>query len=746
MLVIVIIFIIVLKFCEFKNALLVMTMLSAEFFDRSYNEDHPGKSRDVNSKMAKVKNDDAADRDDNKNTIPNSYSPEIPRNIKRTSSPFHCGSTSASPVLSGYVNADINADEHTNYSSMSFSEDKSPATSNSAEKNREGLTDLATIVSKAYRHECSNDNSPVASKNHVNNRNNDSRRSRTRTEQLGKKRSSYSHVANEMSTNPEWLHQSFHNSVTLSQEIVNTSFKDTISPSNLDHRFETSNYFQSSTDSPKGVDDITGEELLLMQPQKKSNAIKCSIQGQIQLKDLYDEEMRKNRDLRNIVTRLEAEVSTLKISLAHVYDNPKKYDNKQWHSSIDKMHMLDDKAQNAKTSSVRVDKSNSHPTHKASKNIGSDKGLCQTKIQLEESKQVIQILFEDLKISRQNESILRNKLKSTRLKLQENQSRYDENMRIAMKSADDVRASLKELEQERSQRKESQASEVLRVKMELDKAKDECIRLKQLSEQSQTLATGQKDDVNKADVQSGQSAESDIDAEVENIDYENSDYQHHDEGVRFGTTSANEEEFTFKPEFQNRDESLNLPLATQLPIDMSPVIKRSVKTAQAQSNFVRNSFSAEDKTEELQISERLSQNNAGTSHLTSEVLSPITKKNGDSIVSKRILKFSSCIEDSTSTDDLLDTQPLTTSKSSYPAFVRCSNNSTKATLQKLMNELEVSKKRLHTADKKLNQLVNEKCLFSIVRKPNKLGVSGSFDVVNSLDDSIEVSHRDFAYV
>jgi hypothetical protein len=60
-----------------------------------------------------------------------------------------------------------------------------------------------------------------------------------------------------------------------------------------------------------------------------------------------------------------------------------------------------------------------------------------------------------------------------------------------------------------------------------------------------------------------------------------------------------------------------------------------------------------------------------------------------------------------------------------------------------MNQLEVSKKRLETADERLTGLVNEGALLSVVRSPDDSRHNVSIEVVDSLDGNIEVNHHHF---
>lgn len=104
--------------------------------------------------------------------------------------------------------------------------------------------------------------------------------------------------------------------------------------------------------------------------------------------------------------------------------------------------------------------------------------------QLEQSKQVIQMLFKDLKISKQNETLLSKKLRASHVALRQERNRSRENTRIAMRSADEVRANLASkmdpsTEEHTALPSYSAAAEVDRLKRELERAREDCLKWKQ---------------------------------------------------------------------------------------------------------------------------------------------------------------------------------------------------------------------------------------------------------------------------
>lgn len=102
--------------------------------------------------------------------------------------------------------------------------------------------------------------------------------------------------------------------------------------------------------------------------------------------------------------------------------------------------------------------------------------------QLKQSKQVIQMLFNDLKTSKQNEAILSEKLRASHFALRHERQRSRENTRIAMRSADEVRAnfvSKMDPSEKALLPPYSAASELDRLKRELGQAREECLKWKQ---------------------------------------------------------------------------------------------------------------------------------------------------------------------------------------------------------------------------------------------------------------------------
>jgi hypothetical protein len=746
-------------------------MLSAEFFEKTYAGDRPGRLIDDDAEMLNGENYDGTDGRDNTNNL-NLHSPRISKSS--SSSPFDCAPTTVSPLSNRRAEVVYTTESRVQNSNIKCVQDHSPVTTNGPEMGRDGLRDFAIIVSKAYRHECSNENRAEHSKDYTKTRNNDERRIRTRTKQRSMRKASYS----ETHGNPDSQDQRFPQPLTINQK--NTSVG--VSSSLVDRRVETCKY-QSSEDSPKGVDEITGKELFIRQQRKPSETIGLSIQDQIQLQDLYDEETRKNRDLKSIVSQLEVEISTLKISLANVpKGTKKKNENDSYKDSYrDKNLIIDHDTPHAQNSFLKREQRNSSPPPKLSEDFGvvvddhvasnssreimAEGSLRKTQIQLEESKQVIQMLFKDLKISKQNELELKNKLNWSRLTQQKHQLRYEENMKIAMKSADDVRANLKKVERERAQKKSHSSIEITRVNKELMEVKNQCVRLKHQLKQAKGLAIhsekhGMED---KATDRSEQLPYGEIDLEMAKISNVNIGLGVDSDGFRSSMESINHEDIASKPNraFENmqsngKEHSRSVAYMQHLPmVESTNFFEAYADVTPTQPMFVPKTLFPDeeikksDNIERLQIIDQAARYKRASSHSTSEARSSsisLDKENEHSNLSKRRLDFASCMEESDVVHDPRDAQNTISSTLRDCNGAQHSHGSKNATLNELMNELRASKKRLQQADEKLNELVNEEGLLSKLRKLKGPQVDGCFDIVNSLDDSIEVSHRRFANV
>jgi hypothetical protein len=813
-------------------------MLSAEFFDKTYNDDRhrPGRLIESNPKTFKVKNTynggtgggDVGIVGHNTNSYRSNDLPKnrSPRSSKKTlhksqrvvvssSPPFHCGGvpTSTYPISS--------------------------AAKKAAPK---GLTDLAINVSNAYRHECSSSSSPsstskktLASNTRNNNNRPDSeRRSRGRTKHDKRRATATAalHSSRTNSANDNNYRMMYVNSDSLDPNMgqknvgIGIGVRDTgtATPSSQDRqRSETynnitnTNYQSLANHLPKGVDhDSTtrGKELVRRNKNKKIDKImgRFTIQDQIQLQDLYDEETRKNRDLSNIVSQLEDEISTLQVSLeTNVYNNGTRRQNDKRRNSSDASNNIVQKSSLGGSDNDNVNDDDpslpkrSEDYEVTTANNDASRNLRQANIELEETKQVIQMLFQDLKISKQNESESRNKLKSSRLTLQKNQLRYEENMRIAMKSADDVRANLKKLEQERSRKKAKSSAEVARITNELLEVRNECIRLNQQLEQQAhnnnvVEATRQTQEGIEEEAVDGRS-EHPADLEKVTAGKIHSSALHYisltrddDDRIQSSANRANQEEIASKQTKNLKElmanENNECPSSQQIITQQLSIVKTSLlntnaidipRPQQQSIDFIPNTSFVREETEALSstipksqnVDPPVPQNTRGSSYnptsknlcSSSSSSNSFTRENDEgSNVSKRSLDFASCMEDSDDvakysagvTNFILSKNTLSDSNAAH--------RSNKSTLNELMKELEASKKRLEKADKKLKGLVNKKGLLNTVRnsddaRVNKEGLLrtvqnsddsqhdiGSIDIVDSLDDSIEVSHRSYAYV
>lgn len=748
------------------------------------------------------------------------------------------------------------------------------ATISSSEQDRDrgddGLRNLAIIVSEAYRHECVNAENrrpltttpttkaaapaPATTRelmhpkplvnsraNIATNTNRDDRpKTRGKSKQRSKKRISAtnSNFTKDRQNIPTKNHNHRHPGNN-PQDPRFQKQGTTMSPSEtagvgafarpvsrLDRqRLESYNhnkYRQSSAEasSPRGVDEITGRELFIKQKRPSPpNTIMVgglTIQDQLQLQERCDEATRKNRDLKLMVSQLEAQISTLKNGAKKKQNDGNRNSSRDMHNNIIvPTYVVDD------DSDDDDDDSNSSPkltddfagiieeclaastgaavaspkkkTIKVTTTTGrTSSSRKNDKTQLAESKTVVQVLIRDLKISRQNELDMRKKLQSARLSLQKHQLRYEENMRIAMKSADDVRASLlKKLQEEQQSSRNNEATaysvEVKRLNRELARAKEECAIWKRHAEQqalhslataaaakttSRTQSQGEKgDDEEKKDEE--------INAEIPKTNSSaRVGLRRDSDRTRCGPQSADQEEIppaTPNNNFERiaADEEKEYSNHSSVGAQYLPRVEVSLQqynkdTAGKEMDFVPKPSLGADETERLLDVEKpenardlpieLTHTNSDSN--ASKDLSfslGFARDNDTSHLSGRRIDFTSCLEYTNNdvANDSAAGTPLeyisSATESSDSSAAHGSHNSTKsnnkATLNELMKELHASKKRLQTADEKLNTLFNEEgLLVDRVRISENSRVDGSIDVVKSLDDGIEVSHRSFAYV
>ncbi len=385
------------------------------------------------------------------------------------------------------------------------------SSANKKNTNRDGLKDFAVIVSEAYRQECSTNHhvrtsgaldkkSPTTVARHLSERNprNNARGSHkitTTTTTTQHQQAKDKPAGMTKKTNPQ---QPKYQERQFQEKKITPEYKTPVK----DHRQRANDHYCSSTEtSPIGVVDewVSIRGALSKQKKKKSTVIPPStievpvaglldIRDQVLLQEQCEQEKILNRELKQKVFDLQTQISVLQkgksSKINHYEDNSSNNDDDD--SSNDGPNVSKDCSGILEEFLTPISSSPSPPAMEtirpknAQKQQGSNSKRSY-KTQLEESKQVIQMLFKDLKISKQNESDLATKLKAANVALHKEKQRSRENTRIAMKSADDVRASLVsklQYDHRKSSSRSSNSEEVELLKRELALAREECHRWK----------------------------------------------------------------------------------------------------------------------------------------------------------------------------------------------------------------------------------------------------------------------------
>lgn len=521
---------------------------------------------------------------------------------------------------------------------------------------------------------------------------------------------------------------------------------------------------------------------------RSTNIQILSIQEQRRLQNLYEKETRENKDLKKNVSQLEVELSTLNMSLANVHNSAKNDDTNNIKVYEDEILISKYNVQNPRNISLQAEivelrsklaeacavNINDCSALNASREVEAKRNLCQVENQLEESKQKIQQVLKERQILIQNETVSKNKLKSLQTTLQETQSRYEENMKIAMKSADDVRANLKKVERERYRDRDrlNSSADVARVNNELIKVKGECARLKQKLTQVQSLVKSQKVQVVQGvDCLKEQPVNGKNDAEIDKFESDKIDRGFDDEIANYGTElkklkdtlqmsngescssdkSINQYGISSKLKKESEKRQSNeSEVSKNLELSKPPVVtqKKSldetsliqVMATGSQSKIVQEASFVYEEGETLGEIEKLRKVNELALHARdssySLLIDPVSssswrRENGQSHPLRNKCDVSQCLEESYAVNHSTGSKVVSPNLRDTALFssVHHSQASKKASLNDLMNQLEDSKKRLKTADEKLNGLVNEGALLSIVQNPDDSRLDGSIEFV-----------------
>ncbi|KAG7362907.1 hypothetical protein IV203_026267 [Nitzschia inconspicua] len=240
------------------------------------------------------------------------------------------------------------------------------------------------------------------------------------------------------------------------------------------------------------LDDTTKElsevKTAAKEKQFKATEIRArSVQEKKRLEDLYQREVLQSKKLQQTISQLQAEVSTLKANLRNARSNksPTGQDSGRNAQIISmKAELVELRSQLAEAHAINIDDS-------SSRNVVGDIDELRKRVQRDESelkdlRQRNQEGFQERQDLMERERLLQNKLESLQTSSQETQSRLEENLMTALKSADDVRAelvktkaNLQRLERERARARLHSSTDVERVQKELSKSREECAALKE---------------------------------------------------------------------------------------------------------------------------------------------------------------------------------------------------------------------------------------------------------------------------
>jgi len=696
-------------------------MLASGFFLKAYNSEEA----DCN-----VKNDE-------QNSTPVTYFNTSTNNKSASSSPFRCGFNSFS------------------------------APDMSKENAGKGISDFVITVSEAYRQECKSENRGGDSDSFVHNSNHmDNFRQRS------KKRDN----KNEMKFHPDAvddLSTSRGSNSMIDRKLTDispnsTKFLDHItSPPCVDRMLDTNDNFQPSTYLPKGVDDTKCSDVANTEGDKKRhvwidlidlNRQDFSIQnliGEIErTQNVLDERTQELNELRDIHKReqfkhnnIQKRVTQRQKKLQDLFEKQAK-ENKKLQIEISTLKISTSKRDIDERHGTLLSCDNSTSTHNAHNmyfkaeivelrsNLAEARAskiddLSKVESQVEESRQKIRELLQVKEISMKNEIESKNKLESLHITFRQTQSRYEENMKIAIKSADDVRANLERLERERCKDKLNSSADIERVNSELNKSREEYAKLEQELSRVQILKKIEKEQWDK-DLDCLRQQKS-ICVEIEcNLRDEIARYKtevaiklkriaelNNDVKLSkdFECMKATERQLTKKNELQkslihnlNEGKLLNsssqwVKSLPQINVDTSPV------GIQANSVYEEKSV----KHEAL-----YTHNQSRGKEQSHPMMGQSNPKDNDTI------KHSMCFKNAS------------TPSSRNTVIFSSSRSSRKSSLNELTIQLEASKKRLKEADQRLNGLVNNKgILLNVVRSPNDSGYNVSVED----DGNIEVNHR-----
>ena len=569
------------------------------------------------------------------------------------------------------------------------------------------------------------------------------------------------------------------------------------SPPYVDLMMEINYNFQPSTYSPKGVDETGGYEVADTEGDKNRNVRVDVFRDNVRGIDEPDKILasalqdlnRQNLFIHSLERKIESTQNSLDERTQELKREQCKTNNIQTHrrQELSGKEAKEKKRLQKTISHLQIEisalKMSSEKQNNGGKNRHEDDTLLSgNKAQnLSLKAEIVELrskLAESREISSKNEMESKNQLNSLHLTFRETRSRYEENMKIAFNSADMVRANLKRLGRERSRDRLNSSVYIERINNELIITKEESVQLKLELSRVQNLAKSVKDQWEKdMDCLRKQKSEcslcnettiyrQEIAIKSERIAELNQYEIVSNLKKELEKMEATEEKLKEKIELQKSlIDDLNVEkLLKSSSKENQPLPRNNRGTSLVEmenvhydkiSSFLANSGEGQSKTSEdtsvLQEERGVFYKENAVNHEAShaggwQYSREITDHDLRSNQSKEKKPSHPMIDQSDSSPKENDTIKHSVcfknvpSPSSRDTFSR---GSKKSSLNELMNQLEVSKKRLETADERLNVLVNEGALLSVVRSPDDSRHNVSIEVVDSIDGNIEVNHHRF---
>ncbi|MGK3735317.1 MAG: hypothetical protein ACI8RD_002893 [Bacillariaceae sp.] len=537
-------------------------------------------------------------------------------------------------------------------------------------------------------------------------------------------------------------------------------------PPCVDRMVEINHKFQPSMYSPKGVDETEeGYKVANTEVDKNRN---------IRVDHFRDHV----RDISEPEKRLASALQDLNRQDLFIQSLARKIESTQ--NSLDE-RTQELKREQCKTNNIQTHRLQDLSGKEAKENKSLQKTISQLQIEISTLKMSSNKQDNNDKKRHEEDTLLSdNNAQNLSLKAEivELRSRYEENMKIALNSADMVRANLKRLERERCRDRLNSSADIKCINNELIRTREESVQLKLELSRVQSLAKNEKELWEKdMDCLRKQKSESSLRDETTNYKTEIAI-----KSERIAELNQYEIVSNLKKELEKMEltekklkEKLELQKALIDDLNREKLLKSSSKEDQPlPQNNGDTSLVEMEKVHRDKISSLLANSGEGQSKTSEEtsvlqeerevfykenVVNHEASHTGGWQYSREITDPDLCINQSKEKKqshpliDQSDSSPKENdtikhwvclknvpSLSSRDTFSRSSK---KSSLNELMNQLEVSKKRLETADERLTGLVNEGALLSVVRSPDDSRHNVSIEVVDSLDGNIEVNHHHF---